>query len=769
MLPENNYASDQGRMSSFFEAIKNNQTHQVPLWPFLYSFPKGGDIHSHLTGTLTARKYLKLATKYKLCFSIHEPHAGEITKIMNERSTIQELARRDHTYFVFSNEGMYKAEEILNDPTLSQEFKNKATVQHLVKDKKGHFFKTFANFESIDPHLFLSDYLEPLRKRARKENVLYHEVSKGFESKLDTWEKDIKNFYETGFPLDFKYDLYEDKLREKFDFLRDFLDDKIDKYIEYINEADKYFSPDSDVVIRLNGDVDRGLSLPEFFADLTLCFLMVQRESNRRKEGKEPRMLGIVISGREDLSNSLLNRTAQLKMIDFLKSKNPDVPFSPHAGELSSTLVSADQMLDVVKSTIQYAKPSRIGHATCIPRGRFESVAEIVDTLKKNFICLEVCLSSNKKILHINDSDHPLPWLLEQEVPVTLATDDIGVIGASLTDEYVNAVRRYGKSINYERLKDIARNALRYNFLRGEEIYERSIPNKLLPCFSYLQGGKAVIPQETIDIFLKNNPKANLQHKLELSFLEFERTIGMYDKRQYKPVLESGNSLISLKSSRPLCSVPNQDIVIGKPIWEQFFGRVDDVSFPDNIEDILNAPCPFSPFSDNKVRDTHILVLITPHVDGTYLTIENVVKSPKLHQHKTQYLHIPMQLLKNQRPHSYPYWLLMKKVVYEETCDRTYQEQISMLPVNYCVPDVFEVAICLLTTYLATGERLMPHGAKAAICVDEVVQGSHPVIGYVYEGEHIGKFHVHNHRDDRGHPSYGIAPVLRLKPSGSLF
>ena len=56
-----------GSVSELFERIK---TKPVELRHFLQNFPKGGDLHSHLSGAVYAESYLELASERDLCVDL---------------------------------------------------------------------------------------------------------------------------------------------------------------------------------------------------------------------------------------------------------------------------------------------------------------------------------------------------------------------------------------------------------------------------------------------------------------------------------------------------------------------------------------------------------------------------------------------------------------------------------------------------------------------------------------------------------------------------
>jgi adenosine deaminase len=54
-------------------------------------------------------------------------------------------------------------------------------------------------------------------------------------------------------------------------------------------------------------------------------------------------------------------------------------------------------------------------------------------------------------------------------VPISLNTDDEGVLGSDLSHEFLRAARDY--NLSYGDLKELARNSLEYSFLPGRSLF----------------------------------------------------------------------------------------------------------------------------------------------------------------------------------------------------------------------------------------------------------------------------------------------------------
>jgi adenosine deaminase len=107
---------------------------------------------------------------------------------------------------------------------------------------------------------------------------------------------------------------------------------------------------------------------------------------------------------------------------------------------------------------------------------------------------------------------------MEYGVPMALSTDDEGVSRIDLTHEYQRAAQTF--DLSYARLRALSRNALQYNFLPGDALFDDTYKGKISgPCANQsaaeeLNSGCAA--------FLDASEKAALQWDLEKRFAAFE-------------------------------------------------------------------------------------------------------------------------------------------------------------------------------------------------------------------------------------------------------
>ena len=158
---------------------------------------------------------------------------------------------------------------------------------------------------------------------------------------------------------------------------------------------------------------------------------------------------------------------------------------------------------------------------------------------------------------------------------------------------------------------------------------------------------------------------------------------------------------------------------VGKEEWERYFGAVgSEPQLPSDISEIMDSACPFWP--GNKVRDTHMLVLIPDQVAGNPLTLDyfgELVKSPQGGGHKTQYrgawyAEIVSPAIGSKVSDS-SYWVLMTRDVLPGSRWKSYQDQCALVAdhakrtgLSYEVPGALESAVVMLLHYVRSGERL---------------------------------------------------------------
>ncbi|CAF1303454.1 unnamed protein product [Didymodactylos carnosus] len=61
----------------------------------------------------------------------------------------------------------------------------------------------------------------------------------------------------------------------------------------------------------------------------------------------------------------------------------------------------------------------------------------------KQYVAVEICLTSNKQILDVINNEHLFPLYVTSGIPVILAMDDASILCITLTEQFAFSVYRY--------------------------------------------------------------------------------------------------------------------------------------------------------------------------------------------------------------------------------------------------------------------------------------------------------------------------------------
>lgn len=138
----------------------------------------------------------------------------------------------------------------------------------------------------------------------------------------------------------------------------------------------------------------------------------------------------------------------------ILWAKSKGVPFVPHVGEIAGPVDIWDAL---------ELGPSRIGHGI-----RSAEDPDLMKHLREHQIVLEICPTSNLRTKAVaNLAAHPLRFLWDAKVPLTLNSDDPVMFNANLGDEYRLAATHFGFTM--KELVEIGLIAVRAALVTPEE------------------------------------------------------------------------------------------------------------------------------------------------------------------------------------------------------------------------------------------------------------------------------------------------------------
>jgi hypothetical protein len=199
----------------------------------------------------------------------------------------------------------------------------------------------------------------------------------------------------------------------------------------------------------------------------------------------------------------------------------------------------------------------------------------------------------------------------------------------------------------------------------------------------------------------------------------------------------SGTSATSGTSEDVSCSA---EVAFGKKEWAQFLNCDvgEEPPLPADIDAILNSHCLFWP--DQKVRHTHLLVLIPRRVDGRSFTLNGLSKLVRCDHFEnvgTKIWHYDAavkETLGLQSP-THSYWALVTRGAlpvgrYKINADQDVVLSDELNQAGYAVPGTLEMATAILTHHIRTGECLYSDASHAYVrCQERAVAQFPTVVG----------------------------------------
>ncbi len=468
------------------KALNEARGNYGALYALLKLMPKGGDLHNHLTGAVYAESLIQFAVESGLCI---------------DRQSLA-LAQPP------CQPSQAEARQALSDPELYRNAIDAWSMRDLKPEADGHdhFFDAFSKFgPATQAHL--PQILAEVTRRAADGNVQYLELmvplDQGRASALGA-----KLVYDRDFAamrrnlLDADFAIAVEEARKNLDAMERGKNDQLHCASEPEVQAGA-----CSVHLRYIYPVARAAKPTQVFAQLLMGFELASHD---------PRVVALNLVQPEDWYVPMHDFQLHMLMLNYLKSVYPDVHIALHAGELAPGLVPPEGLRSHIRESIEIGKAERIGHGVDVMYE--EHPHELLATMARRNVMVEICLTSNEEILGVRGRQHPLAMYLKAGVPVALATDDEGVSRSEMTREYERAVADQG--LDYATLKKMARTSLEHSFLPGASLW--SDARKFTPVRECAAERPAAVPNPACTKFLNGSEKAREQWRLEHRFADFE-------------------------------------------------------------------------------------------------------------------------------------------------------------------------------------------------------------------------------------------------------
>ena len=408
--------------SAYFSRIKNNAGQQSALRQFISEMPKGGELHTHYSGSIATDDLIAASIARNYCVKTGSNIVSDMPSLNCLSITSQnKMAVKDSWSmfdFPFSKQSGH-----------NHFFAIFPKLSLITKVEPGRLFAKIVQQNAKQHLLYMEsmlsiDHLYPSRSHGNTSDDLARRV---------TWTTNKDQFYHR--------------------LLKQGLDRVVkqaNKNINHMQAVKNHIAPQ--ITTRYLYEILRVTDKPLFFTQAALAF----------KTASQNRLVvGINIVGPEDSAKAIENYHWQMEIVNYLHHKFPRVHIALHAGELTSKFAPSNALQNHIYDAIMTGDAERIGHGVDIRHEKNNQTTLAI--MAKRHIPIEINLSSNQEILGVGAEQHPIMTYYSAGVPITLSTDDQGILDTDINQEYYLAASRY--PFSYRDLKQFAGNSLRYSFL----------------------------------------------------------------------------------------------------------------------------------------------------------------------------------------------------------------------------------------------------------------------------------------------------------------
>lgn len=474
----------------------------LALHAFLDQFPKGADLHVHLSGAVYAETFIKDAAEDGLC-------VDKVVLLLVKPPCTGDLIPAGRLSGNIDRQSQLLYDKLIDSLSIRSFVPSASWTTH------DQFFVVFDRLGALKDHT--GEWIDEVAGRAAEQNQQYLElmVTPPIGHALDIAGSNAA--VEAG-----KREAFEQFRRQLLD--RGLRDD-IAAAREGVREAEAerkrlercgtaQAAPPCRVEVRYIFQILRDFSPEGVFAQTLLGFETVQAAM----DAHEDTWVGINLVRPEDDFVSMRDYSLHMKMVDYLHSVYPKVHITLHAGELVPGLVPPEGLRFHIRQAVEVGHAERIGHGVDVMEE--DNAQQLLKEMAGRHVMVEINLSSNDGILGIQGAEHPFPLYRAAHVPIALSTDDEGVSRIEITHEYVRAALNY--HLSYADLKQLARTGMEHNFLPGASLWasQDAFTIAAEPCRGQTLGSDHL--SAPCKGFLDGSQKAAAQWEQERRFHTFE-------------------------------------------------------------------------------------------------------------------------------------------------------------------------------------------------------------------------------------------------------
>ena len=503
----------EARAAHALEAAKKQGAPE--LYAFLRPFPKGADLHMHLSGAVYAETFLAEAADQGLCI---DPVALSFDK--PDPNAKPGACVPGHVLASTVVKSPATAQQTLYDK-LVDAFSMRSFVPYAGWSGHDQFFASFDHFGGLDKK-YQGQWLDEVATRAAAQNEQYLEImtTPGFSHALAIG-------YKLGWPAELNDENHVQVLAKLRDALlagglRDDvpIDTKELADAQASRKALEHCDGPKEVTVFEDGvpchvdvhflyQVLRGFPPEQVFAQTLLGFELASAN---------PDVVGINFVRAEDWRGPMAEYHTEMLMLDYLPSVYPKGRISLHAGELAPGMVPPEGLRFHIREALDLGHAERIGHGVDVLHE--DRPDDLLKQMAAHHTMVEINLTSNDVILGIKGNDHSFAAYRAAHVPWALSTDDEGVSRIDLTHEYVKGVLEQG--LTYADLKQSARTSLEHAFLHGPSLWAApdSFTKRASACTAFITATSQ--PSTACAAYLSTSERAAAQWELERRLAVFE-------------------------------------------------------------------------------------------------------------------------------------------------------------------------------------------------------------------------------------------------------
>jgi adenosine deaminase CECR1 len=408
---------------------------KAKLRTFLLKMPKGAELHTHLSGSISPERLLELAAQSKQfryfvripnqSFAADDPNAYKFVALPQEAASPPPEA----------NATLIPVAKLLNPQTEKEQkqlaaYRLAQMISENEPNPNGVFFNAiFARNDAVTSNSeIIKQMLADTVDYSRRHHLSYIEpMLSPFPSNPIGGSK-----------------------REEYKVLnvtssREYLT----SLIAAVQKANQKLKEKERVEVRFMLSFRR--TSAKLFTQLPIAFELAA--------GNDPvgeAIAGINLVGNDpQIGQEIAPPSAVDDYITSLRRLYPTVRLSIHAGERTkwdwhirdSILLGAE----------------RIGHGVNLATSPQPNTPEAI-LMRRHGILIEACPTSNHLLLKIPFKSHPFLKWFRMGIPVSLNSDDGGIFGTNISEEFARAVESYPE-LRWEELKQIARASLEHGFV----------------------------------------------------------------------------------------------------------------------------------------------------------------------------------------------------------------------------------------------------------------------------------------------------------------